>query len=150
MTLHSKMSPPVTNFQITYLRKATRSCSIIMGCFEDFQKALNFKKEKPLKLGMWEICWFPSNFWGCCLIKGYKSHFAKCRKPHASIVTERFSCLPFGMWKILCIFSKKGIDLSFAGFAFNTSRNMSRNSTSQGWLGWPVWISLLGLKSKDR
>lgn len=50
------MISQITKLKTPYLRKATRRCSITMGCFEDFQKALNFKREKPLKLGMGEIC----------------------------------------------------------------------------------------------
>ena len=60
-----------------------------MGCFEDFQKALNFRREKN------HLNWEWGKYADSLAISRAAATLQNPESP--SVATERFSCLPFGM-----------------------------------------------------
>lgn len=90
-----------------------------MSCFEDFQEVLNSKGEKSLELGTGKDIQYadsPAVSGAAASSKATKATLRNAESQPAPKVTDRPSCLPFGMWKTLCIFKRKEILLSFADF----------------------------------
>lgn len=76
-----------------------------MGCIKDFQEVLNFKEEIPVKLGTgsgwgWGVGGCPDALaisGAVVPLKATEATLGNAESQHASTMTERLSCLPFGM-----------------------------------------------------